>query len=134
MTYLVKEIFYTLQGEGANTGRAAVFCRFAGSISGRDARKTGTEPSAAFAIRILSVRTAKAAGDLRLPANLRRKCSRSGSRKKTKLFARSSSAPAENLFCRSMKNSSKSFITLVLKLPWRRTVRRRRQMELIGFA
>lgn len=28
--YLVKEIFYTLQGEGGNTGRAAVFCRFAG--------------------------------------------------------------------------------------------------------
>ena len=30
MSYAVKEIFYTLQGEGANTGRAAVFCRFAG--------------------------------------------------------------------------------------------------------
>src|SRR5260221_416431 len=28
--YAVKEIFYTLQGEGANTGRPAVFCRFAG--------------------------------------------------------------------------------------------------------
>jgi len=30
MTYSVKEIFYTLQGEGANTGKPAVFCRFAG--------------------------------------------------------------------------------------------------------
>jgi 7-carboxy-7-deazaguanine synthase (Cx14CxxC type) len=30
MTYAVKEIFYTLQGEGGNAGRAAVFCRFAG--------------------------------------------------------------------------------------------------------
>ncbi len=30
MTYSVKEIFYTLQGEGANMGRPAVFCRFAG--------------------------------------------------------------------------------------------------------
>jgi 7-carboxy-7-deazaguanine synthase len=30
MAYSVKEIFYTLQGEGANTGRPAVFCRFAG--------------------------------------------------------------------------------------------------------
>ncbi len=30
MTYSVKEIFYTLQGEGARTGRPAVFCRFAG--------------------------------------------------------------------------------------------------------
>jgi 7-carboxy-7-deazaguanine synthase len=29
-SYAVKEIFYTLQGEGAQTGRAAVFCRFAG--------------------------------------------------------------------------------------------------------
>src|SRR6266436_5059019 len=30
MTYLVKEIFYTLQGEGAHAGRPAVFLRFAG--------------------------------------------------------------------------------------------------------
>jgi 7-carboxy-7-deazaguanine synthase (Cx14CxxC type) len=30
MAYTVKEIFYTLQGEGALTGRPAVFCRFAG--------------------------------------------------------------------------------------------------------
>ncbi len=29
-SYSVKEIFYTLQGEGAQAGRAAVFCRFAG--------------------------------------------------------------------------------------------------------
>ena len=30
MTYSVKELFHTLQGEGAQAGRAAVFCRFAG--------------------------------------------------------------------------------------------------------
>jgi len=30
VAYAVHEIFYTLQGEGANTGRPAVFCRFAG--------------------------------------------------------------------------------------------------------
>ena len=30
MTYTVKEIYYTLQGEGANTGRPAVFLRFSG--------------------------------------------------------------------------------------------------------
>jgi 7-carboxy-7-deazaguanine synthase len=30
VTYAVKELFYTLQGEGANAGRPAVFCRFAG--------------------------------------------------------------------------------------------------------
>lgn len=39
MAYAVKEIFYTLQGEGAQSGRAAVFCRFAGCNlwSGREA-------------------------------------------------------------------------------------------------
>ncbi len=30
MTYSIKEIFYTLQGEGSHAGRPAVFCRFAG--------------------------------------------------------------------------------------------------------
>jgi 7-carboxy-7-deazaguanine synthase (Cx14CxxC type) len=30
MSYAVKAVFYTLQGEGANGGRPAVFCRFAG--------------------------------------------------------------------------------------------------------
>ena len=30
MSYAVKELFYTLQGEGAQAGRPAVFCRFAG--------------------------------------------------------------------------------------------------------
>ena len=30
MSYAVKEIFYTLQGEGAQAGRPAVFCRFSG--------------------------------------------------------------------------------------------------------
>lgn len=30
MTYTVREIFYTLQGEGAQSGRPAVFCRFSG--------------------------------------------------------------------------------------------------------
>lgn len=38
MTYSVKEIFYTLQGEGTHAGRPAVFCRFAGCNlwTGRD--------------------------------------------------------------------------------------------------
>ena len=45
MSYAVKEIFYTLQGEGRNAGRAAVFCRFAGCNlwTGREAdRETAT--------------------------------------------------------------------------------------------
>ncbi len=39
MSYSVKEIFHTLQGEGGQAGRAAVFCRFAGCNlwSGREA-------------------------------------------------------------------------------------------------
>src|SRR5262245_45549589 len=45
MTYAVKEIFYTLQGEGANVGRPAVFCRFAGCNlwSGREADRAWAE-------------------------------------------------------------------------------------------
>ena len=43
MSYQVKEIFYTLQGEGANAGRPAVFCRFAGCNlwSGREQDRAG---------------------------------------------------------------------------------------------
>ena len=42
MAYAVKEIFYTLQGEGAHAGRASVFCRFAGCNlwSGREADRS----------------------------------------------------------------------------------------------
>lgn len=42
MTYSVKEIFYTLQGEGLRAGRPAVFCRFAGCNlwSGREADRS----------------------------------------------------------------------------------------------
>ena len=41
--YAVKEIYYTLQGEGVQTGRAAVFCRFAGCNlwSGREKDRAG---------------------------------------------------------------------------------------------
>ena len=45
MNYSVKEIFYTLQGEGAQSGRAAVFCRFAGCNlwSGREADRASAQ-------------------------------------------------------------------------------------------
>lgn len=44
MSYAVKEIFKTLQGEGAQMGRAAVFCRFAGCNlwSGREADRASS--------------------------------------------------------------------------------------------
>jgi 7-carboxy-7-deazaguanine synthase (Cx14CxxC type) len=43
MSYAVKEIFYTLQGEGRQAGRPAVFCRFAGCNlwSGREEDRAG---------------------------------------------------------------------------------------------
>jgi len=42
MSYAVKEVFYSLQGEGANAGRPAVFCRFSGCNlwSGREKDRT----------------------------------------------------------------------------------------------
>lgn len=45
MTYTVKEIFLTLQGEGAQSGRPAVFCRFAGCNlwSGREADRADAQ-------------------------------------------------------------------------------------------
>jgi 7-carboxy-7-deazaguanine synthase len=47
MSYAVKEIYRTLQGEGAQSGRAAVFCRFAGCNlwSGREADRTEAQCS-----------------------------------------------------------------------------------------
>ena len=45
MTYAVKEMFRTLQGEGRHAGRPAVFCRFAGCNlwSGRDQDRAGAQ-------------------------------------------------------------------------------------------
>jgi 7-carboxy-7-deazaguanine synthase len=47
MTYTVKEIFYTLQGEGAQTGRPAVFLRFSGCNlwTGREEDRAAAECS-----------------------------------------------------------------------------------------
>ena len=41
MTYAVKEIFYTLQGEGANAGRSAVFCHAGGCVLHGDDDRLG---------------------------------------------------------------------------------------------
>ncbi|MBT5753217.1 MAG: 7-carboxy-7-deazaguanine synthase, partial [Rhodospirillaceae bacterium] len=45
MAYSVKEIYFTLQGEGAQTGRAAVFCRFSGCNlwTGREEDRAGAQ-------------------------------------------------------------------------------------------
>jgi 7-carboxy-7-deazaguanine synthase len=45
VTYSIKELFYTLQGEGTHAGRPAVFCRFAGCNlwSGREADRDSAQ-------------------------------------------------------------------------------------------
>ena len=61
MSYAVKEIFLTLQGEGAHAGRAAVFCRFSGCNlwSGREQDRAGA--TAGSATPISSAPTARSA-------------------------------------------------------------------------
>ena len=61
MTYSVKEVFYTLQGEGANTGGPAVFCRFPGCNLWS---RLGQQLVASSAIRILLKGTALLATSL----------------------------------------------------------------------
>jgi 7-carboxy-7-deazaguanine synthase (Cx14CxxC type) len=48
MTYSVKEVYYTLQGEGAQAGRAAVFLRFAGCNLWSGLEKDRTEAVCRF--------------------------------------------------------------------------------------
>ena len=52
MTYSVKEIFHTLQGEGRRAGRPAVFCRFAGCNlwTGREDDRVEIRPMAALTL------------------------------------------------------------------------------------
>ena len=71
MSYAVKEIFLTLQGEGGQAGRAAVFCRFAGCNlwTGREAG-SGGRPSAGSATPISSAWTGPAAAGSRLAKDL----------------------------------------------------------------
>ena len=61
VAYTVKEIFKTLQGEGAQAGRAAVFCRFAGCNLWSGREEDRATPSASSATPILSAPTGRAA-------------------------------------------------------------------------
>ena len=54
--YQIKEAFYTLQGEGAHSGRPAVFCRFTGCNLWSGKEKHRATAVCQFVIRILSVR------------------------------------------------------------------------------
>ena len=78
MTYSVKEIFYTLQGEGLRAGRPAVFCRFSGCNlwSGREVDRTTL--SVNFAIPILLVPTEHLAVNSLRPLNSQKQLLRYG--------------------------------------------------------
>ncbi len=67
--YAVKEIFYTLQGEGANTGRAAIFCRLRAAICGRGAKPTAIARIANSAIQTSWAPMALAEGASKRRAN-----------------------------------------------------------------
>jgi hypothetical protein len=70
MSYQVKEIFYTLQGEGANALPAAT--------CGPAASRIALLPSAAFATPILSAPTAREAASLPTPTRWHARSPRSG--------------------------------------------------------
>ena len=56
MTYTIKEIFFTLQGEGAQVGRAAVFCRFAGcNLSSVESRIAPTQSAGSVDTDIIGI-------------------------------------------------------------------------------
>ncbi len=65
MSYAIKEIFLTLQGEGAHAGRAAVFCRFSGCNLWSAASRTAPARHANSATRILSAPTARSVAAMR---------------------------------------------------------------------
>ena len=78
MSYAVKEIYYTLQGEGAQTGRAAVFCRFAGCNlwSGREQDRASA--ICKFCDTDFAGTDGRGGGTLRLQRLLRRPSSENG--------------------------------------------------------
>jgi len=106
MSYAVKEIFYTLQGEGANTGRPAVFCRFAGCNLW-----SGHEPDRATAVcrfcdtDFVGIDGAGGGGVVSpRPRHSRRPSRPPGRRAKPRRA--SSCAPAANRCCSSTRRSS----------------------------
>ena len=74
--YAVKEIFYTLQGEGANAGTPAVFCRFAGCNLWSGREEDRDKAICNFAIRISSEPTEKRGGRYATAGDLAAACRR----------------------------------------------------------
>ncbi len=107
MSYAVKEIFYTLQGEGANAGRPAVFCRFAGCNlwSGRE-RDRGKRGVHVLRHRLRRAPTAPDGGKFATAAELARRGRRALAARQRAQHGRSSSAPAASRCCRWTPRSS----------------------------
>jgi len=130
--YAVKEIYYTAQGEGMQTGRAAVFCRFAGCNlwSGREADRA--EAVCNFCDTDFVGTDGPGGGRFADAASLARACraawrGNSGTRPYIVLTA-------ANRCCKSMRRSSRRFMPKVSKSPSRRTARCRCRARLTGFA
>ena len=123
VTYAVKEIFYTLQGEGANAGRPAVFCRFAGCNlwTGRE------QDRHARGVHVLRHRLRRHRRHARRQVPHRRRARgrgrRASGRPSTAAAARSSSAPAASRSCSSTRRSSTRSTPPASRSPSRPTAR-----------
>ncbi len=69
MDYRIKEVFYSLQGEGYHSGRSAVFCRFSAVTCGRGKNLIAIKQSVNFATRIFWGRTDREEESTQMQAN-----------------------------------------------------------------
>ena len=104
VTYAVKEIFYTLQGEGVNAGRPAVFCRFAGCNlwTGREADRASAV--CRFCDTDFVGTDGPGGGKFERAADLAEAIAHTGPLRA--VCGRSSSAPAASRCCNSTRGSS----------------------------
>ena len=100
--YAVKEIFYTLQGEGANAGTPAVFCRFAGCNLWSGREEDRADAVCKFCDTEFVGTDGTGGGRFATPADAgRRRCRRRWPAAAAR--PRSSSAPAANRCCSSTR-------------------------------
>ena len=125
MAYTVKEIFYTLQGEGANAGRPAVFCRFSGCNLW-----TGREADRHDAVCQFCDTDFVGVGPRRRPLRRRRVARRRGARPLARARdgrahggRRSSCAPAASRCSSSTRTPSTRCTRAASRSPSRRTAR-----------
>ena len=104
MSYSVKEIFYSLQGEGFHAGRPAVFCRFAGCNlwSGKEADRDNAVCK--FCDTDFIGTDGPEGGKFATAGELARELPNYGRRKKTDQFSLLLSAPVVNRFCSWIPN------------------------------